>query len=101
MDAIPAGALILGVKLFLVVNVLLIIAAYLVYFERKISAWMQSRVGPNRVGPLGLLQSFADVFKLYTKEDIVPALVDKKIPYDCTRNFNWYFYGYLCSYSIW
>ena len=78
MDAIPAGALILGVKLFLVVNVLLIIAAYLVYFERKISAWMQSRVGPNRVGPLGLFQSFADVFKLYTKEDIVPALVDKK-----------------------
>lgn len=79
MDAIPAGALILGVKLFLVVNVLLIIAAYLVYFERKISAWMQSRVGPNRVGPLGLFQSFADVFKLYTKEDIVPALVDKNI----------------------
>lgn len=78
MDAIPAGALILGVKLFLIVNVLLIIAAYLVYFERKISAWMQSRVGPNRVGPLGLFQSFADVFKLYTKEDIVPALVDKK-----------------------
>jgi NADH-quinone oxidoreductase subunit H len=78
MESIPAEALILVAKLFLVVNGLLIAAAYLVYFERKISAWMQNRVGPNRVGPLGLLQSFADVFKLYTKEDIVPAMVDKR-----------------------
>ena len=78
MDAIPVGALIIGAKLFIIVNGLLVIAAYLVYFERKISAWMQSRVGPNRVGPLGLFQSFADVFKLWTKEDIVPAMVDKR-----------------------
>ena len=70
MDAIPVGALIIGAKLFIIVNGLLVIAAYLVYFERKISAWMQNRIGPNRVGPLGLFQSFADVFKLWTKEDI-------------------------------
>ncbi|MGA1307517.1 MAG: NADH-quinone oxidoreductase subunit H, partial [Candidatus Kapaibacteriota bacterium] len=61
MDAIPVGALIIGAKLFIIVNGLLVIAAYLVYFERKISAWMQNRIGPNRVGPLGLFQSFADV----------------------------------------
>ncbi|MFN4916856.1 MAG: NADH-quinone oxidoreductase subunit NuoH [Ignavibacteria bacterium] len=78
MDAIPVGALIIGAKLFIIVNALLVIAAYLVYFERKISAWMQNRIGPNRVGPLGLFQSFADVFKLWTKEDIVPAMVDKR-----------------------
>jgi NADH-quinone oxidoreductase subunit H len=56
-----------------VLNGILVIAAFLVYAERKVSAWMQYRVGPNRVGPLGLLQSFADVLKLYTKEDIVPT----------------------------
>jgi NADH-quinone oxidoreductase subunit H len=54
-------------------------AAYLVYFERKISAWAQNRIGPNRVGPYGLLQSFADVFKLLFKEDIVPDNANKKI----------------------
>jgi NADH-quinone oxidoreductase subunit H len=54
-------------------------AAYLVYFERKISAWAQNRLGPNRVGWYGLLQSFADVFKLMFKEDIVPEVANKKI----------------------
>ena len=54
-------------------------AAYLVYFERKISAWAQNRLGPNRVGWYGLLQSFADVFKLLFKEDIVPDAANKKI----------------------
>lgn len=48
-----------------------------VYFERKISAWIQNRIGPNRVGPLGLLQPFADVLKLLLKEDIVPAAANK------------------------
>lgn len=70
-------SLVLGLKMFLIVNGLLIAAAYLVYFERKISAWIQNRVGPNRVGPLGLFQSFADVFKLYLKEDIIPTLANK------------------------
>ncbi len=66
------------IKAVLIVNVLLLSAAYLVYFERKISAWTQNRIGPNRVGPFGLFQSFADVFKLYLKEDIVPLMASKK-----------------------
>lgn len=77
MESWIVQALILLVKIFLIVNGLLIAAAYLVYFERKISAWIQNRIGPNRVGPLGLFQSFADVFKLYLKEDIIPTLANK------------------------
>jgi NADH-quinone oxidoreductase subunit H len=62
----------------ILVNLMLMAAAYMVLAERKIAAWIQNRVGPNRVGPWGLFQSFADVFKLYLKEDIVPAAADYK-----------------------
>ncbi len=62
----------------MLVNAMLIAAAYMVLAERKIAAWIQNRVGPNRVGWWGMLQSFADVFKLYLKEDIVPAAADYK-----------------------
>jgi len=48
-------------------------AAYLVYAERKVISYMQVRVGPNRVGPFGLLQPMADVIKLISKEDARPA----------------------------
>jgi NADH-quinone oxidoreductase subunit H len=48
-------------------------AAYLVYAERKVVSYMQVRVGPNRVGPFGLLQPLADVIKLVSKEDSRPA----------------------------
>lgn len=64
-------------KIVFVLAVLLLTVAYAVYFERKIAAWVQNRVGPNRVGPLGLLQPFADVFKLLLKEDIVPENSNK------------------------
>lgn len=51
--------------------------AYLTFAERKISAWVQDRIGPNRVGPWGLLQVVADGLKFFLKEDIVPKHVDK------------------------
>ena len=51
--------------------------AYLILLERKLSAWMQDRVGPNRVGPFGLLQPLADGIKFILKEDVIPGTVDK------------------------
>ncbi|MGE5435775.1 MAG: NADH-quinone oxidoreductase subunit NuoH [Syntrophothermus sp.] len=67
------------VKILIVIGLMLFAVTYLVYFERKISAWVQNRIGPNRVGPAGLLQSFADVLKLLLKEDIVPFNANQKI----------------------
>ncbi len=64
-------------KIAIALGVLLFVVTYLVYFERKISAWIQDRIGPNRVGPYGLLQSPADVLKLFFKEDIVPLAATK------------------------
>jgi NADH-quinone oxidoreductase subunit H len=51
--------------------------AYLTLLERKVSAWMQDRLGPNRVGPLGLLQPLVDGAKFILKEDIIPKHVDR------------------------
>jgi NADH-quinone oxidoreductase subunit H len=68
--------LVVAAQAGILVNMMLVAAAYMVLAERKIAAWIQNRVGPNRVGPWGLFQSFADVFKLYLKEDIVPAAAD-------------------------
>jgi NADH-quinone oxidoreductase subunit H len=52
---------------------------YLVLAERKVSAWMQDRIGPNRVGPYGLGQPVADALKILLKEGIVPSHVDKTL----------------------
>lgn len=65
------------VKILLIISLLFLSVAYLTYFERKVSAWAQNRIGPNRVGWKGLLQPFADVFKLLLKEDIVPEKADR------------------------
>lgn len=52
---------------------------YAIYFERKVIGWMQFRIGPNRTGPLGLLQSVADVAKLLIKEDTIPSKAEKHL----------------------
>jgi NADH-quinone oxidoreductase subunit H len=61
---------------FLVVNFLLVSAAVLVYAERRVAGLLQNRPGPNRVGPFGFLQPFADVLKLVLKENIVPTIAN-------------------------
>ncbi len=58
---------------------LLLLAAYMTWMERRVFALIQVRVGPNRVGPLGLLQPIADGIKLMFKETIIPAQADKVI----------------------
>ena len=74
-----AGFIILIVKLSVVLLVLLLLAAYLVWLERKFLARLQIRYGPNRAGKFGLLQPIADTIKMLTKEDIVPAAADRFI----------------------
>jgi NADH-quinone oxidoreductase subunit H len=74
-----AGFIILIAKLSIVLLVLLLLAAYLVWLERKFLARLQIRYGPNRAGKFGLLQPIADTIKMLTKEDIVPAAADRFI----------------------
>ena len=52
-------------------------AAYMTYFDRKLAAWIQDRVGPDRAGPFGILQPIADGVKMFLKEDFIPAKADK------------------------
>ncbi|MDJ0987351.1 MAG: NADH-quinone oxidoreductase subunit NuoH [Desulfobacterales bacterium] len=73
------GFIILIVKLGLVLLALLLLAAYLVWVERKFLARLQIRYGPNRAGKYGLLQPIADSIKMLIKEDIVPATADRFI----------------------
>jgi NADH-quinone oxidoreductase subunit H len=66
--------IILVVALF---SITLVIAMYLTLVERKVAAWLQDRIGPNRAGPWGLLQPLADGGKMFFKEDFIPANADK------------------------
>lgn len=73
-----------NVSMFVIAAVVLLLVVlgfvtYAIYFERKVIGWMQLRIGPNRVGPLGLLQTVADVAKLLLKEDTRPKHADKAL----------------------
>jgi len=70
-DILLVGGILL--KIIVIVLVLLLSVAYLTLLERKVIGFMQTRIGPNRVGPLGLAQPFADVIKLLNKELIIPT----------------------------
>jgi NADH-quinone oxidoreductase subunit H len=67
--------------LIVVFMALQVAAAVLVYFERKIAAWTQQRLGPYRVGPVGSLQPIADIVKLIMKEELRPLAADKWLFY--------------------
>src|SRR5207302_9418836 len=64
-------------KIVIVLNATLVAVTYMVLLERKVIAWAQSRLGPMRVGPYGVLQPVADAIKLMIKEDITPVRADK------------------------
>ena len=64
-------------KILAIAVPLIISVAMFVYWERKVIGWMHVRMGPNQIGPLGLLQAFADVFKLLLKEVILPSSSNK------------------------
>lgn len=71
--------LIVIVKTFVTFGVLLVAVLFMVWFERKVIAAMQNRVGPDRAGPFGILQSLADGIKLFFKEDLLPDRADRRI----------------------
>jgi NADH-quinone oxidoreductase subunit H len=73
------GIVILIIKIGIVLVGLMVTAGWLVYGERRLLGWIQIRLGPNRAGPLGLLQPVADILKLLTKEDLIPAGADRLI----------------------
>lgn len=61
------------IKILVILFILVTAVAYLTFLERKVMSWIQLRVGPNRVGPWGLLQPLADGIKMVFKEDIIPS----------------------------
>ena len=67
------------VKILVILHAMLGVVSYMIYAERKIAGHMQARVGPNRVGPLGLFQPIADVAKLFFKEEFVPEGANKVV----------------------
>ncbi|MBK8400151.1 MAG: NADH-quinone oxidoreductase subunit NuoH [Propionivibrio sp.] len=67
------------IKVMLIIAPLLLVVAYVTFWERKIIGWMQVRIGPNRVGPWGLIQPIADGLKLMLKEVVIPTGADRNV----------------------
>jgi NADH-quinone oxidoreductase subunit H len=70
---------IVAVKAFIVLNILLVTVMFVVWFERKVISDLQNRIGPNKAGPWGILQTFADGLKLLMKEDLIPDRADRRV----------------------
>jgi NADH-quinone oxidoreductase subunit H len=79
MNADAAYVLTAFISILLLITVVMVLDIFLVWTERKIVARFQDRLGPNRVGPFGLIQPFADIIKLIIKENIYPIGVDKVV----------------------
>lgn len=74
-----AQLIFLIVKAILLPALIVLFVAFVIYFERKFAGFFQARVGPTYLGPWGSLQSFGDIFKLMSKEDVTPARADKPV----------------------
>src|SRR5918911_547295 len=79
MSAIVAQILIGFLGVLLLISLLMLLDIFLVWVERKVVSRFQDRIGPNRVGPFGLIQPFADIIKLIIKEDTTPGGADKVV----------------------
>ena len=79
MPEIAAQILIGFLGVLLLLSLLMVLDIFLVWIERKVVSRFQSRIGPNRVGPFGLIQPFADIIKLLIKEDITPDGADRVV----------------------
>jgi NADH-quinone oxidoreductase subunit H len=76
---VAAQILIGFLGIFLLISLLMVLDIFLVWVERKVVSRFQDRIGPNRVGPFGLIQPFADIIKLLIKEDITPGGADRVV----------------------
>lgn len=79
MPELAANILVGFIGVLLLITVLMVVDILLVWIERKVVARFQDRIGPNRLGPFGLIQPFADIIKLMIKEDITPGGADKVV----------------------
>ena len=77
MGYVLTAAVVMLLFCLLVLNFFGFVSGFLTFFERKLAGWTNSRRGPNRVGPYGLMQFVADGVKLILKEDIIPAAADQ------------------------
>ena len=74
-----AQLIFLLIKAILFPLLVVLVVAFVIYFERKFAGFFQARVGPTYLGPWGSLQSFGDVLKLISKEDVIPVRADRPV----------------------